>query len=238
MILKSVCLLIHPLLIYLVKSKRKKSNLELHILNEHPSYVGKSVIYAVNHSCKDDFLIVNEVIGRHTCVLAGKQKWYLTDFIGLILNGVIWVDRESHVSKKKAFNKMCSCLNKELNLCIFLEALWNLTPSKPMLPMYWGVIDLAKQSEVPIIPIVLEFRENICYAKFGKPIYCLIDDSKQKRFKELADAMATLKWNIWELFPVESRNTIDMDEWDKVVKKRLLEYPLMDYENEKRFMRC
>lgn len=212
--------------------------MKLHILNEHPSYVGKNAIYAVNHSCKDDFLIVNEVIGRHTCVLAGKQKWYLTDFIGLILNGVIWVDRESHASKKRAFKKMYSCLKKELNLCLFPEGLWNLTPSKPILPMYWEIIDLAKKSKVPIIPMVLEFRENVCYVKFGKPIYCLIDDSKQKKFEELEEAMVTLKWNIWELFPVISRDTIDMNEWDKIAKKRLSEYPLMDYENEKRFMRC
>lgn len=49
--------------------------------------------------------------------------------------------------------------------------------------------------------------------------------------------MATLKWDIWETFPIVSRNTIRPDEWDKVVEERTAEYPLGNFEDEKRYIR-
>lgn len=237
MIIKGICKLFHSLLINVVKNQRKRLHQELHVLNAHPTYTGRNVLYAVNHSCKYDFPIVSEVIGTHTCVLAGKQKLRLVDYIGFILNGVVWVDRDSRKSKKQAFQKMLSCLKKGLNMCIFPEATWNLTPSSPMLPMYWGIVDLAKQSGCPIVPLVLEFRENECYAMFGEPIYCSPEDGKQEKFEELTEIMATLKWDIWEMFPRVNRNDIRMDEWDEVVKERILAYPVGDFEAEKRFIR-
>lgn len=237
MIIKGICLLFHSLLINVVRNQRKQLNQELHILNAHPTCFGRNVIYAVNHSCKYDFPIASEVIGVHSCVLAGKQKLRLMDYIGFLLNGVVWVDRDSRESKKQAFQEMLLCVKKGLNMCIFPEATWNLTPSKPMLPMYWGIIDLAKLSECPIIPLVLEFRGNNCYAKFGEPIYCSSADGKQEKFKELEEAMATLKWDIWDTFPITSRNVIRMDEWDKVVQERTADYPLWNFEDEKRYIR-
>lgn len=236
-IIKVVCNFLHPFLISLMKTQRKQRNQILHIINDHPKYIGKNAIYVVNHSCRYDIPIVGEVIGTHTCFLIGKQKLYLLDYLAFLLNGVVWVNRESRKSKKAAFQKMLTCLGKGLNMCVFPEATWNLTPSKPMLPMYWGVIDLAKQSGCPIVPLVLEFRDNACYAQFGEPIYCLPDDEKKDKFMKLEEAMATIKWEIWESFPIEKRQDINMDEWDIEVEKRLSEYPLMDYENEKRFIR-
>lgn len=84
---------------------------------------------------------------------------------------------------------------------------------------------------------MLEFRRNDCYAQFGELIYCLSKDGKQEKFEELKEAMATLKWDIWETFPVESRNDIKLDEWDKVVEERTIDYPLLNFEDEKRYIR-
>ena len=237
MIIKIVCQIFHAFLIKLMKKQREQRNQQLYILNDHPTYTGKNAIYVVNHSCRYDFPIAGEVIDTHTCVLAGKQKLYLLDYIAFLLNGVVWVDRKSRESKKVAFKKMLSCMKQGLNICVFPEATWNLTPSKPMLPMYWGVIDLAKKSGCPIIPLALEFRDNACYAKFGEPIYCLPEDEKIERFAKLEETMATIKWEIWESFPVEKRDSINADEWNIEVSQRLLEYPILNYEYEKQFIR-
>lgn len=237
MIVKGLCRLFHPLLIHIMKSQREQRNQKLHIMNDHPAYTGKNAIYVVNHSCRYDFPIAGEVIDAHICVLAGKQKFYFLDYLAVWLNGVVWVDRESRESKKEAFQKVLSCIKKGLNMCIFPEATWNLTPSKPMLPMYWGVIDLAKESGCPIIPLVLEFSDNACHAKFGEPIYCLPEDEKKSQFANLEEAMATIKWEIWESFPAVKRDSINVDEWSIEVEKRLSEYPLLDYEYEKQFIR-
>lgn len=237
MIIKGVCRIFHSFLIKLMKNQREQRNQKLYILNVNPTPAGKNAIYVVNHSCRYDFPIASEVINTHTCVLVGKQKLYLLDYLAFLLNGVVWVDRESRESKKAAFQKMLSCMKKGLNMYVFPEATWNLTPSKPMLPMYWGVIDLAKKSGCPVIPLILEFRDNVCYAKFGEPIYCFPEDGKKARFAILEEAMATIKWDIWESFQVVKRDSINLDEWSIEANQRLLEYPILNYEYEKQFIR-
>ena len=37
---------------------------------------------------------------------------------------------------------MVDLLNNGANLIMFPEDTWNLTPSKPMLSLYWGIIDI------------------------------------------------------------------------------------------------
>lgn len=66
---------------------------------------------------------------------------------------------------------MTHLLNKGENILMYPEGTWNLTPSKLMLPLYWGVVDLAKVTEAPIIPIVAEYHQKCCYVKFGQPLY-------------------------------------------------------------------
>lgn len=52
---------------------------------------------------------------------------------------------------------MQKLLNTGKNLLIYQEGTWNMTPSKPMLPLNWGVIEFAKSASVPIIPLVAEY---------------------------------------------------------------------------------
>lgn len=110
-------------------------------------------------------------------------------------------------------------------------------PSKPLLPMYWGCIDLARQSGVPIIPLVLEFRDLDCYAKFGEPIWVQNADDKAAKFEELKEIMATLKWELWELFPMVKRTEIDFTAWDREKASRIAAYPKLNYEYEKQCVR-
>lgn len=155
--------IVHAFLIWLIKSQRKYN---IHILNKQPE-TGGNVIYAVNHFCKEDFPITCEVAGKHAYVLAGKQHLRLVDRVCFRLNGVIYVDRKDKQSKIKAGKRIRRYLLKGHNICIFPEGTWNLTPSKPILPLYWGLIDIAREINVPIIPLVLEYREHDCYAKWG-----------------------------------------------------------------------
>lgn len=103
------------------------------------------------------------------------------------------------------------------------EGTWNLTPSKPMLPLNWGIIDLAKQTGVPIIPLILEYHPDCCYAKYGEPIYINEEMDKQSGIEQLEESMATLKWDIWEHLPREKRAEIPSGYHEKFVQERLAE---------------
>lgn len=224
---------LHPVLSALIKTQRKH---QLHIMNEAP-LIKENAIYAVNHSCKHDFPIAGEVIGRHTFVLVGKQNLKLVDRICFYINGVIYVDRKDGQSRRKTKKKLSDYILNGQNICMFPEGTWNLTPSKPMLPLYWGIIDIARTTGRPIVPIVLEYRDRDCYVKWGAPFYVLSKDSKQSKIDELSNQMATLKWEIWESFPVISRECVNRGDWSIEVKKRIAEYPRLNYEYEKSCIR-
>lgn len=104
-------------------------------------------------------------------------------------------------------------------------------PSTPVLPLYWGVIDLAKQSYKPIIPVVLEYYVDECIVAFGKAVFVGVSESKEEKIRELRDELAALKWRIWEKMPHIGYTSAQ--DWEREAKRRAAEYPKLDiaYEN-------
>ena len=219
--------MIHSLLKLVIKTQRIHKFV---FLNAPPTVKG-NCIYAVNHSCKWDFQYMVELAPKHFYVLAGKQRLKFIDRIAFIWNGVVWVDRKNKKSKSNSKEKMHALAKKGRSLCIFPEGTWNLSPSAPVLPIYWGVIDVAKSTETPIVPVCLEYRDK-CYVKYGEPITLDKDADKLEAIQQLRDIFATLKWDIWESFPCEKRADIDDNYWNEEVSRRLKEYTLLDYEYE------
>lgn len=225
--------LIHPLLF---KAMPKRRDFPIQILNDMPQVQGNK-LFAINHSCVLDAPVSSEVIGEHFYLLVGKQSLDLVDRIFFFLNGVVYVDRKSKESKKKSFRKMLKFLHEGKSLVIYPEGTWNLTPSKPMLPLYWGIIELAKQTGVPIVPLVLEYRPDCCYAKYGESIYIREEMDKRVGIELLEEEMATLKWDIWEMFPVQKRTDAMTSEFEEMIQKRIAAYPKLDYEYERQCVR-
>lgn len=220
--------LIHPILLKIVKVKEKS---EIILLNENP-HCGGAVIYAVNHSNKHDVPVVAEIIKHHVWILVGKQRLDLMDRIFFSLNGSVWVDRKNKRDRGTAKEKVQQLLNSENSVVIFPEGTWNLTASKPMLPLYWGIIDIARITGKPIVPLVLEYKDETVIAEFGEKFFVEKDADKSIEINRLADKMATLKWEIWEQSPVVERKALVENEWSNEVQKRLKEYPKIDFRYE------
>lgn len=220
--------LLHPTLL---KGVRGRINFPIQILNSMPQVQGNK-LFAINHSCVLDAPVSSDVIKDHFYFLVGKQSLELIDRIFFFLNGVVYVDRKSKKNKKKSLQKMLKILRGGKSLLMCPEGTWNLTPSKPMLPLNWGIIDLAKQTGVPIIPLILEYHPDCCYAKYGEAIYINMDMSKQEGIELLEEAMATLKWDIWQMFPVQKRTDEMKAEFEEMVQKRVAEYPKFNFEYE------
>jgi len=127
---------------------------------------------------------------------------------------------------------MMKILEEGKSLLICPEGTWNMTPSKPMLPLNWGVIELAKKTDVPIIPLIMEYHSECCYVKFGETIYISEEMDKKAGIEQLEDSMATLKWEIWERFPVEKRSEQMKEEFEQMIQKRIAAYPKFDLEYE------
>jgi hypothetical protein len=76
----------------------------------------------------------------------------------------------------------------------------------------------------------LEYKGDDVYVKFGTPLTVEAEDDKLQKINELTDTLATLKWEIWELFPVEHRADFSGNEWEEERQKRIVEYPKLDVE--------
>ena len=222
--------LLHKPLLLLMRSKR---NFNLKIMGEiNLTKINCPAIFVVNHTNSHDIPVASEVIKKPHHVLLGKQPLESIDKIAFWLNGVIWVDRKNKASKAQSKEKIISVLKNGTNILMFPEGTWNRSPNKIMLPLFWGVIDIARESGAPIIPIILEYTPKVCYAKIGEPIYIQPNAEKSNEINLLRDKMATLRYELWEAQPITHRSDLDNDYFKNILQSAVNEYPKLDLEYE------
>ena len=216
--------MLHPILIKLVKLNRKyidKQNLT--ILNDArqnnkktisqkvKSFIKgekkKPVIYAITHIDKYDFQIVSEAIKDHQYPFAGDPETMYRNFDGLVLglNGVIYCDTESKTDRKIAKETSIDLLNSGKNLLIYPEGVWNVTSNLLMLPLFPGIIEMAKETGCDIVPVAIERYDKDYIVNIGAEFSVnqkLANGLNEDEIKtDLRDEMATLRWNIMESLP-------------------------------------
>ncbi|MGN0505765.1 MAG: hypothetical protein ACI4FZ_04345 [Lachnospiraceae bacterium] len=103
-----------------------------------------------------------------------------------------------------------------------------------MLPLHWGIIELAQKAGCPIVPVTLEyFGTKLCYYSIGQAIYISENDDKAEMITKLRDEMATMRWKAWEEFSQDKRSKVSMEDYYAYTKRRLEEYPKLDVDFEK-----
>jgi len=157
-----------------------------------------------------------------------------SDWLYFILNGVIFVDRKDKEDMAASKQAMSAYLNKGRSIVMFPEGTWNLTENQLMLPMKWGIIDIAKETGAQIIPTVLEYDRGRkqCFARFGAPLTFSPEDSKAEAIVTLRDTLATMRWEVWERNGTFSRAGLNMDTERKKLFYSIEEYPPIDWEYE------
>lgn len=195
---------------------------------------GKPVIYAVNHFSFADTPIMGRIVPKRSYILAGKQRLGLSDWLYYILNGAIFVDCKDKADMAASKLAMSAYLRKGRSIVMFLEGTWNLIENQLMLPMKWGMIDIAKETGAQIVPVVLEYdRESKrCFAQFGEPMLFSAEDSKAEAMLALRDTMATMRWELWERKGLFRRTELDLEAERKKLFYSVEEYPPIDWEYE------
>ncbi len=227
--LRQLC---YPLLMLLPKAKVKY---RLELLNHWDAEPDRPIIFAANHSAFPDIPIALKAIGRHSYALLGKQNLAFEDQLFFWLNGVIWVDRKNRADMAASKQGIEAYLQQGRSVLWFPEATWNLTDNLLMLPMRWGIIDVARQTDAQIIPMALDYdREKmVCRVQFGKP---LTDDAlldKPSAIRDLRDALATMRWDVMQNQPILRRHDVDPDQLREDMYQVLMEYPPLDWAYER-----
>ncbi len=224
--------MIHPLLVrimettlncrlVLVEDKRKN------IVTNH------NVIFAVNHTNVHDVPAASMIIKEHCYIVAGGEV--KNDINGLMfrLNGVTFLNRTNSNERKTSKENLLKYLMHGENIMIFPESTWNRlgtrgTKERLMMPLWPGAVELSQKTGVPIVPVILEYMGEVCYAKIGEEIRVEPLENIEKAKVRLRDAMATLKWEILEEFAQDSRKNVSQDAFESAIQSYLDEYPKLN----------
>ena len=159
----------------------------------------------------------------------------------LSANGCVWVNRSDKVSRKACVEQMRHLLKKGNNLMIYLEGTWNIHECLPMLPFTWSTTELAREFQIPIVPVTLEYPDfESCFYSIGEPVHIAPDEDKKEAAARLRDTMATMRWKFWETKGVFERSSVTRKDFDIYAMERFREYRPNDYaewiEREKDFV--
>ena len=227
---------IHWLILQVYKIKNYFGGFSYKIISDKRKKTNRPIIFAITHVGKFDIEVVSEAIKEHYYLLSGDFEHIqgIIDAPFLGLNGVFYFNEKDKNDRKAVSQKMIEHLKNNGNLMYFIEGTWNLSPNLPVLPCYWGIVDIAKKGNAIIIPVAAEQYDKKFIINIGENFDMNLFDNtihgKSLAINNLRDILATLKWQIWESMPITNRNNISEDEWDKYVSKRYSEWPYFNDE--------
>lgn len=207
------------------------------IIKDERIKTDRPIIFAVTHVGKFDIEVVSEAIKDHYYLLSGDYEHIqgTVDALFLGINGVLYFNQKVKSDREAVSQKMIMHLRSGGNLMYFPEGTWNLSPNLPVLPCYWGIVEIAQKGNAIIVPIAAEqsgkhFKINIG-KNFDMQVYASDTTGKSIAINALRDALATLKWEIWESGTPLKRAEVTGNEWELYVEERFKEWPYfnLDY---------
>lgn len=221
---------LHSLILKIYKLKNKLGGFTYELIKDERETTDRPIIYVPTHIGKFDIENISEAIGNHYYLLSGDFEHIqgIIDAPFLAINGVFYFNEKVKEDRKQVTEKMINHLLNGGNLLYFVEGTWNLTPNLPVLPVYWGIVDIAKKTNAIIIPIGVEqydknFKINIG-RNFDFNIYGDSYEEKTRAINDLRDTLATLKWEIWETEKA-TRESLDYKVWEEYINERFAEWP-------------
>lgn len=223
---------LHDLIAFLFRANAFFKGFTHEVISDKHSTINRPVIYAVTHIGKFDIEILGNVIKDHVTVLSSdfERLSGTLDGFFISLNGVLFFNHLDKGDRKKVSERMVATLRAGDNLMYFPEGAWNMSPNLPMLPCFWGIVDVAKQGNADIVPVAIEqygkhfkinIGSNINFESYGSSV-----EDKTECISLLRDSLATLKWEIWETEPIH-RADIESNYWQQYQKSRFSEWPFI-----------
>ena len=190
---------------------RKIGGIKLTVVCDERTKTKEPVVYACTHIGGVDIETAFEVIKDPCWLFLGdpREVYKNVDGFMLGLNGVICLDSKDKQDRQIAKETAIGLLQNGGSLMIFPEGAWNISVNQPVMGLFSGTADIAIQSKAQIIPVALECYGKHMYAAIGQNI--TVADIWQDKYaltSHLRDALATLKWRIFETIGVQSRRDI------------------------------
>lgn len=193
------------------KITRIIKGIKLSVLCDERIKSKEPIIYACTHVGGIDIETAFETIITPCWLFLGDPREVYRNIDGLMLglNGVICVELNDKTDRKIAKETAVGLLQNGGNLMIFPEGAWNISVNKLVMSMFPGTAEIAIKSKAQIVPVAIECYGKHMYVAIGKNIKTNgIWEDKYELTKYLRDALATLKWQIFEAVGCERRRNI------------------------------
>lgn len=226
---------LHKAILMVYRIKNRIGGFSYEVLSDERAYTSRPIIFAVTHIGKFDIEVLSEAIKDHYYLLSGDYEHIqgIIDAPFIATNGVIYFNERVKEDRAAVSMKMIKHLQGGGNLMYFPEGTWNVTPNLPMLPCYWGIVEVAQKGNAMIIPVAGEQYGKHFKVRIGKNIDMLqfgsSKEEKSKAIEYLRDTLATLKWEIWET-ESQRRSELGGNEWTQYQEERFREWPYFSLE--------
>lgn len=173
----------------------------------------KQVIFACTHIAQNDLENIYEVLGRGCWWFVGDPCFMYREISGLFvyLNGVIFLDTGDKDDRHIAYLRALDLLKAGGSLMIYPEGARNGTENLPVMPLFSGTAKMAMETDMPIVPVAIEQYGQKFVINFGTELCPAEFQSASDLTQTLRDAMASLKWDIWESEGVQDRAGLPED---------------------------
>lgn len=201
----------HFVLWHLLRLMRLSKQQKLFVIADDRERKKNPVVYACTHIGYDDVAMTFEAVKSPCWLFWGNPGVAYRTLDGKMAekNGAVFLDTYDKEDRKIAKQLAIRVLKQGMSLLIYPEGAWNLTENLPVMKLYRGVVDMAMETGADIVPIAIEQYGKNFYVNIGENInYSNREKNRQELTDELRDALATLKWEIWERMGVEERQSV------------------------------
>lgn len=228
---------VHAMLLPVVSLRRKLKGYKVRRVGpESISTDSRPLIFALNHVSKMDIEILSEVIKEHFTLLTNDFAGLHTRLDGhmISITGVVFFDAFDSSDARLAKEKLTVALKDGSNVMWCPEGDWNLSPNVLVLPLFWGMAEVAHASGALVQPLGIQVFGKEYHVKVGQAYdmreYLKGEEplsvaNKQAAMDDLRERLATLVWEILENRPRELRKHIPPFFYQDYVKRRLAEWP-------------
>lgn len=202
----------YPLFALFLKIDRHIRKQTIKILRESQKHTGQ-VIFACTHIGGEDLERVYEALGRGCWWFVGDPCVLYKDLSGLLLylNGSIFLETMDKEDRHIAYLRSIELLKGGGSLMIFPEGARNGTENLPVMPLFSGTAKMAMETNVKIVPVAIEQYVKRFVIKFGSELLPDNYNNHADLTQDLRDALATLKWDIWENEGMQSRSSLTVN---------------------------
>lgn len=201
----------HRFVVFCVALDRIIAGRKIKILENQSVCCDGPVIYACTHVGRYDIeTALEKLVPRQAYFLMGDPGDVYKSIDGLLLylNGVVFVDTVDKEDRYIGKETCIRLLEQGQNILIYPEGAWNISENQVVMPLFTGVAEMAIRTKAQIVPIAIEQYGKHYYANIGANI---CSDGMDLSYKyelteHLRDVLCTLKWLIWERFPIVSRS--------------------------------